>query len=73
MESIEGLDPFAAVKIFDGLFVANVFGARDIEFIATNKIRLFVNCSPMDVPCFFNPKEVDYLCVDWGDSEDQVI
>lgn len=70
--SEEGVEMFAAAKVLDGLFVGNEFGAQDIDFLRANKIRLFVNCSPSDVPCFFSPPETDYLCVDWADSDEEV-
>lgn len=66
------LDSFNVVKIIDGLFIGDDLGAQDEEFVSANKIRFFINCSAKESPCFFDPMEADYLCLDWMNSDQQV-
>ena len=69
---MEDNDTFGAVKVMDGLFLGNEYGAVDLEFILTNKITHFVNCSPRQISNQWESIGLQYFCVNWNDSEEQV-
>ena len=62
-----------AIKIRDGLFIGDSFAAKDMDFVAANKVTRIVNCSGRQVTNNFTRLGVEYLTFRWLDAEHQII
>ena len=53
------------IKIKDGLFVCDAFGAEDLEFIFSNKVTKIVNTAGTQLNNNFDNLGVKYLTLNW--------
>lgn len=66
-------DYVGVIKIKDGLFICDEFGAQDIEFIISNKVQRVVNTAGMQLPNQWDNIGVQYLTLNWQDDEKQIL
>ena len=58
-------DIIGVIKIKDGIFICDEFGAQDLEFIVANKVTRVVNCSGTQLPNNWEPIGILYLTLNW--------
>lgn len=66
-------EPYGAIKIKDGLFIGDIYAARDLAFIVNNKVTHIVNCSSTQIPNHWEPIGISYLSFPWQESPSQLI
>ena len=66
-------DIIGVIKIKDGIFVCDEFGAQDLEFIVANKVTRVVNCAGTQLPNNWEPIGILYLTLNWQDDEKQTL
>ena len=53
------------VKIKDGLFICDEFGAQDLEFVVANKVTRVVNTAGTQLRNFWEAIGILYLTLNW--------
>ncbi|CDW80771.1 UNKNOWN [Stylonychia lemnae] len=66
-------DIIGVIKIKDGIFICDEFGAQDLEFVVANKVTRVVNTAGMQLPNHWEPIGVLYLTLNWQDDEKQTL
>lgn len=61
------------IKIKDGLFICDEYGAQDLEFIISNKVQRIVNTAGMQLTNHWDSIGVQYLTLNWKDDEKQIL
>ena len=66
-------DAIGVLKIKDGIFICDEFGAQDLEFVVANKVTRVVNCAGTQLPNHWEHVGVLYLTLNWQDDEKQTL
>lgn len=61
------------IKIKDGLFICDEYGAQDLEFVVANKVSRVVNTAGTQLNNFWEQIGVLYLTLNWQDDEKQTL
>ena len=72
-EEVEEENLVGVIKIKDGLFICDEYGAQDLEFIISNKVSKIVNTAGMQLNNHWDNIGVQYLTLNWQDDEKQVL
>ena len=62
-------DIIGVIKIKDGIFICDEYGAQDLEFIVANKVTRVINTAGTLLSNYWESIGVLYLTLNWQDDE----